>query len=146
LRQGAVVHRLDHLSRTSGPAFSQGDRSKRTKKENKMDDVKVEKTPTSTHTTINRTVTPPSGGGSMLWFVVGGLVVAMVVVGYFIMGNGVPTTTSTEPSGGNVSVNVETTPEPAAEATPEAAVEATPEPAPEAAPAEAAPEPALPVE
>lgn len=95
-----------------------------------MDEVKVEKTPTSTNTTINRTESPSSGGGAMLWFLVGGLVVAVVVAGYFLMGNGMPTATTSEPSGGNVSVNVETAPAPEAEATPEA----TPEPTPEAAP------------
>lgn len=101
-----------------------------------MDDVKVEKTPTSTHTTINRTETSKSGGGSMLWFLVGGLVVAVLVVGYFVLGNGMPTINSSAPAGGNVSVNVETAPAPAAET--------APEPTPESAPTEVVPEPALP--
>lgn len=103
-----------------------------------MDEMKVEKTPRSTHTTINRTESPSSGGGSMLWFLIGGLVVAVVVVGYFVMGNSMPTASTAAPSGGNVSVNVETAPAPEAEA--------TPEPTPEAAPTEVSPEPALPVE
>lgn len=103
-----------------------------------MDEVNVEKTPTSTHTTINRTVTPSSGGGSMLWFLIGGLVVAVVVVGYFVMGEGMSKTTSSAPSDGNLSVNVETTLAPVAEA--------TPEPTQESASTEVTPEPALPVE
>lgn len=103
-----------------------------------MDEAEVEKTPTSTHTTINRTEKASSGGGATLWFLIGALVVAVVVVGYFVMGEGIPETTSSAPSGGNVSVNVETTPAPAAEA--------TPEPTPEAAPTEVTPEPALPIE
>lgn len=84
-----------------------------------MDEVKVEKTPTSTHTTINRTDTAPSGGNSMLWFIVGGLVVAALVVGYFIMGDGAPSTETSAPAGGDVSVNIESAPAPAEEAAPE---------------------------
>lgn len=103
-----------------------------------MDEVKVEKTPTSTNTTINRVEDPSRGGASMLWFLVGGLVVAVAAVGYFVLGDGILKTNSSAPSGGNVSVNVESAPAPAAEA--------TSEPAPQAAPAEAAPEPAPPVE
>lgn len=99
-----------------------------------MDEVKVEKTPTSTHTTINQTESPSSGGNSMLWFLVGGLIVAVVVAGYFVMGNGMPTTSTSAPSGGNVSVNVETAPMPVPEATSETA--------PEAAPTDVEPEPA----
>ncbi|MFN3661896.1 hypothetical protein [Yoonia sp.] len=96
-----------------------------------MDEIKVEKTPTSTHTTINRTEAAPSGSGSMIWFIVGGLLVAVIVVAYFVMGDGMPTTNASAPTGGDVSVNVETAPAPAAEATPEAApAETAPEPAP----------------
>ncbi len=102
-----------------------------------MDEVNVEKTPTSTHTTINRTETQSTGGGSMIWFLVGGLAVAVAVIAYFVMGDGMPETAS-GPSGGNVSVDIETAPAPAADA--------TPEPNPEAAPTEGAPAPATPVE
>lgn len=94
-----------------------------------MDEVKVEETPTSTHTTINRTETPSTGGGSMIWFLVGELAVAVVVIGYFVMGDGLPATSSA-PAGGNVSVDIETAPAPAADASPEAApTQEAPEPA-----------------
>ncbi|MBQ2262797.1 MAG: hypothetical protein II336_15675 [Loktanella sp.] len=81
-----------------------------------MDEVKTDKNPTSTHTTINHTEAKPTGAGSMIWFLVGGLVVAIVVVGYFVMGDGMPSSASPTPAGGDVSVNIETSPTPAAEA------------------------------
>ena len=97
-----------------------------------MDEVKVEKTPTATHTTINRAEPPSSGSGSMLWFIVGGLVVAIVDVGYFLMGDTPAADSAAAPAGGDVSVNVDTAP--AADPAPAEAAPA--DPAPEAAPVE----------
>ncbi len=97
-----------------------------------MDETKGEKTPTSTHTTINQTEPKSAGGGAMLWFLMGGVVVVLAIVAYFVLGDGTMMSGSSEPTGGNVSVNVETNESPAAQS----------EPAPitEEAPAEAAPE------
>lgn len=96
-----------------------------------MDEIRTEKTPTGTHTIINRTETNSSGGNGTMWFLLGGIVVVVAIVGYLVMGNGgLPTSDASQPAGGNVSINVETSGTPA-------------EPAPtEAAPAEAAPTPA----
>lgn len=69
----------------------------------------------------------------MIWFFVGGLVVAVVVVGYFVMNDAIIATPSA-PSGGNVSIDFETTLGPAADA------------APVAVPTDGAPEPAAPVD
>ncbi len=109
-----------------------------------MDETKVEKTPTTTHTTINRTETKPTGGGATLWFLLGGVVVVLAIVAYFVLGDATMTSGSSEPTGGNVSVNVETNEAPAAESEPAPATE--PAPSTEEAPAEAAPEQAPQVE
>lgn len=95
-----------------------------------MDEKTPQQTPTSTHTTINHTDAKPAGGNGVMWFMLGGIVIAVAVVAYFVLGNGVLTTSgSSAPAGGNVSVNVESTATPPAEEAP----------APEAAPAEPAP-------
>jgi hypothetical protein len=87
-----------------------------------MDETRTEKTPTSTHTTINRTQTKPSGGGGVMWFLMGGIVVVVAIVGYLVIGaDGFKTTSTSEPEGGNVSINVDTNDAPA-----EPAVEAAP--------------------
>lgn len=99
-----------------------------------MDEIKTEKTPTNTHTTINHTDPKPASGNGMMWFLMGGVIVVVAIVGYFVLGDGgVTTSTPSQPSGGNVSVNVETNDAPATEAAP-----ADPAPA-EPAPAELAP-------
>ena len=90
-----------------------------------MDEVKVEKTPAATHTTINRTTAPTSGSG-MLWFIVGGLVVAIVVVGYFVMGQGLPSSGAAAPAAGDVSVTIDSAPAADAPAASDAAPEAAP--------------------
>ena len=102
-----------------------------------MDEDRVEKTPASTHTTVNRTETKSSGVGAMLAFAVGGVVVAVVILAYFVFGDGLTTTGASESSGGDVSVDVETNEAPASEseqapATEQEPAEADPEPAPEA--------------
>ncbi len=102
-----------------------------------MDETKVEKTPTNTYTTINRTEPKPAEGNSMLWFLMGGVVVVLAIVAYFVLGDGTMTSGSSKPTGGNVSVNVETNEAPAAEAKPAPATESAPST--EVAPAEAAP-------
>lgn len=101
-----------------------------------MDEEKVEKTPISTHTTVNRTETKSSGEGAMLAFAVGGVVVAVAILAYFVFGDGLTTTGAPGSSGGDVSVDVQTNEAPASEsepapATEEAPAEAEPEPAPE---------------
>ncbi|MBQ0749200.1 MAG: hypothetical protein KBT70_03280 [Roseovarius sp.] len=93
-----------------------------------MDDVKTEKTPTTTYTTVNRTVEKQSGSGATLWFLLGGIVVVVAVIAYFMFGEGVPTPQSSAPTSGNVSVTVETDKDPDSAAAPT-----------EAAPAETAP-------
>jgi|SRR5680860_1516669 len=103
-----------------------------------MDETKVEKTPTTTHTTINQTEPRATGGGPTLWFLLGGVVVVLAIVAYFVLGNGRMTSGSSEPTGGNVSVDVETNEAPAAESEPAPATK--PAPSTEEAPAEAAPE------
>jgi len=93
-----------------------------------MDEIRTEKTPTGTHTTINRTEAKPSGGSGTMWFLMGGVVVVVAIIGYLVMGDGgLPTSDASQPAGGNVSINVETNDAPA-----------TPAPT-EAAPAEAVP-------
>lgn len=111
-----------------------------------MNDFKAQKPPQSTHTTINRTETPSSGSGATLWFLLGGVVIAIAVIAYFVLGDGMQTSTSPAPTGGDVSINVDTapaadpaptaapTPAPATEATPTETAPATPIPAPEATP------------
>ncbi|WP_297777667.1 hypothetical protein [uncultured Roseovarius sp.] len=109
-----------------------------------MDEVKTEKTPESTHTTITRTTERSSGSGATLWFLLGGIVVVIAVVVFFVFGDGVPSTQSATPTDGDVSVTVETdnspdnAPEPA-EAEPTGSDPATAAPA-DAAPANAEPE------
>jgi hypothetical protein len=101
-----------------------------------MDEETPQKTPTSTHTTINQTEAKPTGGNGVMWFLLGGVVVVVAIIAYFLLGNGaMPTLGSSEPTGGNVSINVESTGTPANEADPA-----------EAAPAETAPEDAPPAE
>jgi hypothetical protein len=86
-----------------------------------MDETRKEKTPTSTHTTINRTQTKPSSGGGVMWFLMGGIVVVVAIVAYLVMGEGgLKTSGATEPAGGNVSINVDTNDAPAAPAVEEA--------------------------
>lgn len=97
-----------------------------------MDDVKVEKTPESTHTTINRTEEKPSGSGAMLWFLLGGVIVVIAVIAYFVFNDGMMISRSSEPTDGNVSINVETNEAPTSES--ESA------PATEEAPAKAVPD------
>ncbi|WP_104017145.1 hypothetical protein [Roseovarius nitratireducens] len=80
-----------------------------------MDDVKVEKTPETTHTTINRTEAKPSGNGGMLWFLLGGVIVVVAIIAYFVLGDGMMISRSSEPTDGNVSVNVETNEAPTSE-------------------------------
>lgn len=117
-----------------------------------MDEKAPHQTPTSTHTTINHSAPKPAAGNGVMWFMLGGIVIAVAVVAYFVMGNGVMTTSgSSAPAGGNVSVNVETTAAPAPEDAP--ATESAPagtsptETAPaEAAPAETAPAAAPPAD
>lgn len=89
-----------------------------------MDDNPSQRTPTSTHTTINHTDAKPSGGRNVMWFILGGIVVVIAIAAYFVLGQGaMPTLGSSEPKGGNVSVNVESTSNPPSEAAP---VEAEP--------------------
>ena len=102
-----------------------------------MDETKVEKTPTTTFTTINPTEPKPAEGSTMLWFLMGGVVVVLAIAAYFVLGDGAMTSGSSKPTGGNVSVDVETNEAPAAEAMPAPATEAAPTT--EGAPAEAAP-------
>ena len=102
-----------------------------------MEDVKTERTPTGTHTTINRTETRPSGGSGLMWFLMGGIIVVVAIVGYIVLGDGdVITTGGTEPTGGNVSINVESNDAPAAESAPVS------DTAPDAAPTDAETAPA----
>ncbi len=70
----------------------------------------------------------------MIWFVVGGLLVAVAVVFYLVMGGDTPATTASTPAGGDVSVNVDTGSEPAAETSNDAVSSEPAAPAP--APAE----------
>jgi hypothetical protein len=87
-----------------------------------MDEIRTEKTPTGTHTTINRTEAKPSGGNGTMWFLMGGLVVVVAIIGYFVMGDGgLPTSDASQSAGGNVSINVETNDAPATPAPTEAA-------------------------
>lgn len=109
-----------------------------------MDEVKTEKTPETTHTTITHTPARSSGSGATLWFLLGGIVVVIAVIVFFVFGDGVPSTQSSEPTGGDVSVTVETdnTPDSAsepAEAEPTGSDPGTAAPA-DAAPADAEPE------
>lgn len=95
-----------------------------------MDETRIDKTPTSTHTTINRTETQPSGGNGTMWFLMGGVVVVIAIIAYFVLGTGdLPSGDAAAPAGGNLSINVDTNEAPAA--APEAAAPAAP-----AAPAE----------
>lgn len=108
-----------------------------------MDETRTEQTPTSTHTTIERTQDKSAGSGSAMWFLMGGIVVVVAIVAYLVMGDGGLTLDSaSQPAGGNVSVNVESNDAPAvSEPTANAPAEAAPtetDPAP--APAEAAPQ------
>lgn len=94
-----------------------------------MDNNSSQPTPTSTHTTINQTDAKPSGGSNVMWFLLGGIVVVIAIAAYFVFGQGaMPTSASSAPSEGNVSVNVDSTGNLPAEAAPE-----------EAAPAESTP-------
>ncbi|MGX0974786.1 hypothetical protein ACSSVY_000482 [Roseovarius sp. MBR-51] len=109
-----------------------------------MDEVKTEKTPETTHTTITRTTERSSASGATLWFLLGGIVVVIAVIGFFVFGDGVPSTQSAAPTDGDVSVTVETdnTPNPApepADAEPTGSDPATAAPA-DSAPANAEPE------
>ncbi len=101
-----------------------------------MDKTKIEKTPTTTFTTISQTEPKPADGNAMLWFLMGGVVVVLAVVAYLVLGEGTMTSGSSKPTGGNVSVNVETNEAPAVEAKPAPDTEAAPstEEAPAAAP------------
>ncbi|OZB19710.1 MAG: hypothetical protein B7X55_02705 [Rhodobacterales bacterium 34-62-10] len=102
-----------------------------------MDERRTERTPTSTHTTINKTEAKPSGGNSTMWFLMGGIVAVLAVVGYLVMGDGGLTASdATTPAGGNLSINVDT------QTAPAPTEPAAPAPAPEPAPAPAAPAPA----
>jgi hypothetical protein len=94
-----------------------------------MDNDPSQPTPTSTHTTINHTDAKPSGGSNVIWFLLGGIVIVIAIAAYFVLGQGaMPTLGSSAPTGGNVSVDVESTSNPP----PDAALE-------EAAPAETTP-------
>ncbi len=98
-----------------------------------MDETKTKQTPDGTHTTVNRTVSQPSGGNGTMWFLMGGVIVLVAIIAYFVMGDGtLPTTSASEPAGGNVSINVDTN-------------DAVAPPA-ETAPAETAPAETAPVE
>lgn len=104
-----------------------------------MDEIRTDRTPTGTHTTINKTETKSSGGNGTMWFLLGGIVVVLAVVGYLVMGDGFLTTSdAAKPAGGNVSINVDTKDSETAPAAP-AATETAPT---ETAPVEAAPAPA----
>ncbi|WP_296764987.1 hypothetical protein [Sediminimonas sp.] len=83
-----------------------------------MDEVKVQKTPETTHTTINRTEAKPSGGGSVLWFSLGAIVVVVAIIAYFVFGDGMWGSRTSGSSGGNLSINVETNDAPASESEP----------------------------
>lgn len=64
-----------------------------------------------------------------MWFLLGGIVIVMAIAAYFVLGQGaMPTSGSSAPTGGDVSVNVDTTSNPPAEAAPEevAPAESTP--------------------
>jgi len=91
-----------------------------------MDETKVEKPPTTTFTTINPIEPKPAEGSTMLWFLMGGVVVVLAITAYFVLGDGAMTSGSSEPTGGNVSVDVETNEPPAAETKPAPAIEAAP--------------------
>ncbi len=106
-----------------------------------MDETKVERTQPTTHTTIKQTESRATGSGATLWFLLGGVVVVLAIVAYVVLGDGTMTSGSSEPTGGNVSVDVETNEAPAAESEPAPATEPTPST--EEAPVEAAPEKAL---
>lgn len=94
-----------------------------------MDETKIERTPTSTHTTIDRTVAQPSGGNGMMWFLLGGVVVVVAIIAYFVLGNGdLPATSASQPTDGNVSINVDTSDTPPADAAPAEAAPADPAP------------------
>lgn len=102
-----------------------------------MDETKIERTPTGTHTTINQTTPRRSGSNGTMWFLMGGVVVLIAVVAYFVMGEGTLTSSSgSQPTGGNVSINVDTNNPPASETAPAETAPA------ETAPAETAPAPA----
>jgi hypothetical protein len=100
-----------------------------------MDETRTEQTPT--HTTIEHTHDRPSGSGSSaMWFLIGGVVVVVAIVAYLVMGDGgLISDSASQPTGGNVSVNVESNDAPAV-SEPAATAPA------ETAPAEAAPTPA----
>lgn len=100
-----------------------------------MDETKVEKTPTTSYTTVNRTEPKQAEGSAMLWFLMGGVVVVLAIVAYFVLGDGTMMSGTSKPTGGNVSVNVESNGAPATEAAPATEPAATTEPA----PADAAP-------
>jgi hypothetical protein len=74
-----------------------------------------------------------------MWFLMGAVVVVVAIVGYLVMRDtGLVTSGSSQPAGGTVSINVDTTEAPAAAPPVEAPAEAAPAPAqaPEAAPAD----------
>lgn len=100
-----------------------------------MHEETPQKTPATTHTTINHTEAKPTGGNGVMWFLLGGVVVVVAIIAYFLLGNdAMPELGSSEPTGGKVSVNVESTGTPATEADPAEAAPA------ETAPADAPPE------
>ena len=107
-----------------------------------MDEIRTDKTPTGTHTTISKSDTKPAGGNGVMWFLLGGIVVVLAIAGYFVMrDDGLMSSDAVEPAGGNVSINVDTDDAPAASAPTEAAPAET-APTEEAAPTETAPAPA----
>lgn len=106
-----------------------------------MDETRIHKTPTDTHTTIRKTETAPARSGGAVWFMLGGVIAVLGFVIYFMFGDGSTSSTPSASDGGNVSVNVESNSPPQADSAPAPSADPAPttEPAPSAEPTEPAP-------